>query len=321
MANQPKPLGIKPKSTPDKFDPHAFANDLNRDAENGVLGYTIRSGCDGKPLNLYHIYRQLSSSFPSDVIERTKAEKTKRGYDTTGVKYQAIVDRFNDVLTPWGWSYEIIAGECAESKSADGRNRYEYIIDIAVTVLGRTATHTGSHVSNSKGDAKKGAITNAFKKCSAMFGNGRQVYIGSLDDDNLPIPVAARKVAPNHAHGSQAVAPDVKVSPEELNGICWVGRATKGKKWSELAESSLTVISKFRSDPKAAAVAQRWLHYKILTRKMAVIEGQYPDAVKFKSEVNRLLANGGVDNLWDLSATHHDGFLSALETANDGMKV
>ena len=38
------------------------------------------------------IYRALSKPFPEDAIERTKGTLTHKGYDTTGVKYQYIVN-------------------------------------------------------------------------------------------------------------------------------------------------------------------------------------------------------------------------------------
>src|SRR5688572_20320420 len=47
---------------------------------------------------LKELFHHLSQPFPDDAIERTRKELTKKGYDTTGIKYQFVVNRLNEVL-------------------------------------------------------------------------------------------------------------------------------------------------------------------------------------------------------------------------------
>ena len=41
------------------------------------------------------IYAALSAPFPEEAIERTDGRITRRGYSTTGIKYQYVVNRLN----------------------------------------------------------------------------------------------------------------------------------------------------------------------------------------------------------------------------------
>ena len=44
------------------------------------------------------LYAALAAPFPESCIQRTSAGQTGRGYDTTGIAYQFIVNRLNEVL-------------------------------------------------------------------------------------------------------------------------------------------------------------------------------------------------------------------------------
>jgi hypothetical protein len=44
------------------------------------------------------LYKSLAAPFLEDAIERTDGRVTGRGYSTTGIKYQYIVNRLNEVL-------------------------------------------------------------------------------------------------------------------------------------------------------------------------------------------------------------------------------
>jgi hypothetical protein len=44
------------------------------------------------------LYAALAAPFPEDCIQRTRAQTTGKGYDTTGIGYQHVVNRLNEVL-------------------------------------------------------------------------------------------------------------------------------------------------------------------------------------------------------------------------------
>ncbi len=146
------------------------------------------------PEELRELYRRLAAPFPEDAVERTKASVTRRGYDTTGIKYQYIVNRLNEVLGVGGFR---VTREFAvrERETRSGYAMVEATCDLTmqlgawqngVFVPFAEASGTGGHTAASEADAKKGAFTNGFKKVAAFFGCGWQAYAGVLDDDNLP---------------------------------------------------------------------------------------------------------------------------------------
>jgi hypothetical protein len=49
------------------------------------------------------IYSALGAPFPEHCIQRTEGRTTGRGYDTTGIGYQFIANRLNEVLGLGGW--------------------------------------------------------------------------------------------------------------------------------------------------------------------------------------------------------------------------
>ena len=140
------------------------------------------------------IYAALAKPFDEHCIQRTEGRITGRGYDTTGIGYQHIANRLNEVLGVGGWrAHRIVTVK--EITRSNGRPAFEAVADITLElgtwVDGRFAVMAealadGGHVASSEADARKGAFTNAFKKAAAFFGVGRQAYEGSLDDDNVP---------------------------------------------------------------------------------------------------------------------------------------
>ncbi len=146
------------------------------------------------PEELREIYRRLSEPFPEEAIERTKGEITRKGYDTSGLKYQFVVNRLNEVLGLGGYRVERTFS-IRERQARSGQAMFEATCEI-VMQLGRwsdgqfvpfaEATGTGGHTAATEADARKGSFTNGFKKVAAMFGCGHQAYSGTLDDDNLP---------------------------------------------------------------------------------------------------------------------------------------
>jgi hypothetical protein len=145
------------------------------------------------------LYAALSAPFGEDAIERTDGRVTGRGYDTTGIKYQYIVNRLNEALGIGAWRTEQQIS-VRESQTAKGRTAYDATCSLSLQfgtwIDGRFLTWaesfaTGGHTSMNEADARKGAFTNGLKKAAAMMGCGRQAYEETLDDDNLPAEAPA----------------------------------------------------------------------------------------------------------------------------------
>ena len=140
------------------------------------------------------MYQSLSAPFPESCIQRTEGRITGRGYDTTGIAYQFVVNRLNEVLGVGGFRVhrEVTVKEVQRS---NGRPAFEAICDLTLElgewvdgkfVAFAESLADGGHLSSSEADARKGAYTNAFKKAAAFHGVGKQAYEGTLDDDNVP---------------------------------------------------------------------------------------------------------------------------------------
>jgi hypothetical protein len=141
------------------------------------------------------IYAALAAPFKEDCIQRTEGSRTGKGYDTSGIGYQHICNRLNEVLGV-GCFRAHRTVTVKEISRSSGKSAFEAICDLTLElgeyVDGQFVTFAesladGGHIAGSEADARKGAYTNAFKKAAAFFGVGRQAYEGSLDDDNVPI--------------------------------------------------------------------------------------------------------------------------------------
>lgn len=142
------------------------------------------------------LFAVLAAPFPEEAIERTDGRVTGRGYNTTGIKTQYIVDRLNEVLGVGGFrAHRTIT--VSTSTSAKGRPVFDALCECrlelgewrdGVFAVFAEALGDGGHSAMSEADARKGAFSNALKKCAAMFGAGRDAYRGVLDDDSTPAP-------------------------------------------------------------------------------------------------------------------------------------
>ncbi|MCC6334318.1 MAG: hypothetical protein IT380_10065 [Myxococcales bacterium] len=161
------------------------------------------------------LYAALAAPFPEEAIERTDGRQTGKGYSTTGIKYQYVVNRLNEVLGFGAFrAHRTITVK--EIKRTNGRPAFEAICDLTLE-LGQwvdgkflvfaEALADGGHVASSEADARKGCFTNAFKKAAAFFGCGKQAYEGTLDDDNLPTDEEPQR----------APAPQVEATPPGYN--------------------------------------------------------------------------------------------------------
>ena len=153
------------------------------------------------------LYAALAAPIAEQSIERTDGRLTGKGYSTTGIKYQYVVNRLNDVLGVGGFRVERTVS-VKETATAKGRPAFEAACEITLQ-LGEwidgafvpfaEAIGDGGHTATSEADARKGAYTNGFKKAAAFLGVGRQAFEGTLDDENVhdeePIPYAPTKRA------------------------------------------------------------------------------------------------------------------------------
>lgn len=196
------------------------------------------------------IHAALAASFAENAIQRTDGRVTGRGYDTTGIGYQFICNRLNEVLGVGGWrAHRTVTVK--EVTTAKGRPAFEAICDLPLElgswengdfVVFAESLSYGGHTAMSEADARKGAYTNALKKAAAMFGCGRQAYEGMLDDDNVPgehdgatpsSPVAIQR--PTATSMPPAQAAGVQQSPQ-------VARPSLGLARNRLTSKQLAAI-------------------------------------------------------------------------------
>ena len=162
------------------------------------------------------LYAALAAPFPESAIERSDGQRTGRGYDTTGIKYQFVVNRLNEVLGVGGYRAQRTI-TVKETATAKGRPAFEAICEIKLE-LGEwvggeflafaEALGDGGHTSMSEADARKGSYTNAFKKAAAFVGVGRQAYEGTLDDDNVPVDGDATRSLPTRPAQPRPATPE-----------------------------------------------------------------------------------------------------------------
>ena len=77
------------------------------------------------------IYQQLSQPFPEEAIERTDGRQTGKGYSTTGIKAQFIINRLNETLGIGGWrTHRTIVVK--ELTTNSGRKAYEAVCDLVL---------------------------------------------------------------------------------------------------------------------------------------------------------------------------------------------
>jgi hypothetical protein len=190
------------------------------------------------------IYAALAAPFPENAIQRTEGHVTGRGYDTTGIGYQFVCNRLNEVLGVGGWRAHrtVTVKSLTTSK---GREAFEAICDLTLELgswengdflVFAESLSDGGHMSMSEADARKGAYTNALKKAAAMFGCGRQAYEGTLDEDNLPqdLPAEPAPQAPAQIRAAPVMAPmtpqrlpappRLRLTSKQLSAIWAIGR-------------------------------------------------------------------------------------------------
>lgn len=188
----------------EKRDPARDAAEAASEQALAELANTIAAMEPCTPAWAKEVYRGLEWPWPRDAIQHTDTKDTFKGYNTTGIAYQYVVDRLNLLVGLGGWRDRIRVVKVDEYQNAKGKTMFDAVVKVRIaigmTVLDPTspkgsrfvewAHHEqhGGHSSSVEADALKGGATNAMKKCAAMLGCGASAYRGTLDDDNIPLP-------------------------------------------------------------------------------------------------------------------------------------
>ena len=190
----------------------AHAHDLAKSGRN-LISY---SNAKGDPLTLHEAEKEgwdNVSFYWHKAIEKSPASLTHKGYDTTGVKAQFVINGLNRVLGLDGWEEE---NKFETTEIVFGRSKKEgfhvtcrtvlraiFVNDTGLEVDGKAPSTWsvyrqawGEHTSLEKGSALKGAQTNALKKVAAMVGCGAIAYEKTLDEDAVPLPAKPEETAP-----------------------------------------------------------------------------------------------------------------------------
>lgn len=89
-------MAARDKDTHSKNGPCTI--DIRKMARESGLEIPLKSPFTANELN--QMYPLLRAPIREDAIERTNGRETGKGYDTTSYRYQALVDRMNEVLGP-----------------------------------------------------------------------------------------------------------------------------------------------------------------------------------------------------------------------------
>lgn len=103
-------------------------------------------------------------------------------YGGVGYSWQYLADAVNENLGPDGWYYDLVdltVEEKGKSFYAEARVKLYLNGDVAC----RRGVTVGSCVNIGRGDAQKGAITDALKKGFSLFSIGNKAMRGDLGDE------------------------------------------------------------------------------------------------------------------------------------------
>ena len=141
------------------------------------------------------IYAALAKPFDEHCIQRTEGRLTGRGYDTTGIGYQHIANRLNEVLGVGGWRAhrtvtvkEIVRAATAGPPSRrSATSRWNSASgSMASSSSSRRAWPTAATWPAPRQMPGRAATRTHSRRQRRSSASGRQAYEGSLDDDNLP---------------------------------------------------------------------------------------------------------------------------------------
>jgi len=197
-----------------------------------------------KPEVIEELSKSLKEVYGEQAVERTKAEVTRKGYDTTGYGYQFVVNRLNDVLHKHGleWTTQDDIQKMSEYPTKSGKTYYEYAGKLTIMFLDENrnvvaSRHCyGGHQSSTHADAMKGAFTNAFKKTAALFGVGADAYEGTIDEDYRPVEEPAKSPVTDASMPS-LTGKELKEIEKEISAIAGVKTKPELKKVNSMRKA------------------------------------------------------------------------------------
>ncbi len=132
-------------------------------------------------------------ALPEDAIQKTEAKDTGKGYPTTGYGLDWIWEVLVEVIGPTHITLTVQDLYVEETQTAKAYRQFGVSLRSIIRIVDggevlAEASAFGGHVAHIRGDALKGAETNAKKKALAVWGIGIDVYKGILDDDAQPLP-------------------------------------------------------------------------------------------------------------------------------------
>ncbi len=135
-----------------------------------------------------YVFQRLSETISTHpkARQKTSGRTTGKGYDTDGWGYQWVADKLNEVLGVHGWTLQVREREHHTFLTHKGKKEmFSAVVLVRISLTdGSFRECFGGHDSRTLADALKGALTNGFKKCAAMFGAGADAYRGQMDPDN-----------------------------------------------------------------------------------------------------------------------------------------
>jgi hypothetical protein len=143
------------------------------------------------------IYLQLAAPFPEHCIQRTEGRLTGRGYDTTGIGYQHIANRLNEVLGVGGWrAHRTVTVK--EIVRSNGRPAFEAICDITLElgewidgkfIVFAESRADGGHLARqdgwTRGHAERGLLPSKGQPLRQQSHSGRQVQPWKTYDSSV----------------------------------------------------------------------------------------------------------------------------------------
>jgi hypothetical protein len=135
-------------------------------------------------------------------IKKSKGGDTGKGYDTTGVGLQWLIDRINDIIGPSHWKTEIVKLEVEKGFTSNNKETWNGICNILL-MIGNTIpilyedntvsyrfipvwtseNVAGGSTNKQRADAEKGCYSNALKRSFSGVGLGGEAYRQEIDLD------------------------------------------------------------------------------------------------------------------------------------------
>jgi hypothetical protein len=140
------------------------------------------------PEDLSELYKKFIIDLPDEAL---RVETLDSGKDLYIYGYQYIVNVLNEVVGLDHWHYGLIGEPTVEKRNDTWWTSLYLRLSLGNWVDGEFKPLVyrdsfGSGISETLGNSKKGALTNALKKAAAMYGIGKKAYEGLLEEFDLP---------------------------------------------------------------------------------------------------------------------------------------